>query len=70
MSVTFSRRPKKCVIPKGSLAHDGWWYEDRHGIDVVSESTCSCGRIRTVTVRVRWHQLAAFIRRKLGRVVL
>ena len=66
----FSLRPKKATPTSDKHDNKGWWYEDRGGITVYSESTCTCGRIRVVGVRIAWHALASYVRRKMGRVVL
>lgn len=49
---------------------EGWWYEEKHGIDVLGEVKCQCGLVQTTHVRILWHQLASYIRRRLGRIVL
>ena len=60
-----SNEPQKAK-PLGG-AQEAWFYEGRHGLDVVVQHRCStCHASVTLQSRVHWWRIASYVRRRLG----
>lgn len=51
------RKDRKPSLRPKAISKTAWWYEDKRGIDVVTEFRKGGDYMGTITNRIRWSQI-------------